>query len=87
MRDELGLNELDSMADGDARAEKARRKLQQSELRAGELLSLGLAASSGTQSSHCEWCSNLHSHRSLQQAQQTGCRRVHWQLGLRPGCT
>lgn len=35
VRDELGLNELDGMADGDARAEKARRKLQQSELRAG----------------------------------------------------
>ena len=68
MRDELGLNELDGMADGDARAEKARRKLQQSELRAGELLSLGLAASSGTVSNYCEWCSKLHSHSSPQQA-------------------
>ena len=48
MRDELGLNELDGMGDGDARAEKARRKLQQSELRAGQLLTFGLAASSGS---------------------------------------
>ena len=65
VRDELGLNELDGMADGDARAEKARRKLQQSELRAGEL---GLQFSSISQSSYCDWCSELQSHSPSQQA-------------------